>query len=108
MVDGLLERFDLDDIEREMQSGRASPEFSDATVVLMANCGYDLSRFEPWTATLTENLTRLGYRSGDARCLAGEVSPGLSGEQVQQLLDGEVPAGFRARMAEAVRTCGPG
>lgn len=108
VVDDLVERFGLDEIEQELEAERASRQFANAAVVAMAECGYDLSRFEPWTATLVQNLDRLGYQPDDARCLADEVSPGLSGEQVQQLLDGEVPAGFRRRMAAALEACGSG
>jgi hypothetical protein len=105
VVDDLLDRFTLDEIEAEMDSGQASAPFANATVAAMASCGYDLSAFEPWMLTMVANLTRLGFEPDEARCAAERLSGQLTGDEVEQLTAGELPPGFRSRLVEALAAC---
>jgi hypothetical protein len=108
VVDRLLERFEVEEIEQELSAEGGSSEFGNATVVAMAACGYDLTDSDQWRVGLVGALVGLGYDTDDAGCIADRLIPQLDADDVAGLVSGELPDGFRARLAEAADGCGVG
>ena len=105
VVDGLLDRFEIEEIEQELASDPASPAFGNALVAAMAACGYDLSSYDRWTLALVGELVELGYEPDVARCAADRLSADLAPEEVEALTAGELPAGFRQQLRDALDGC---
>lgn len=105
VVGRLLDRFPIEEIEQELASDPASTAFANTLVSAMAACGYDLSSFDRWTLAFVGELVELGYEPDVARCAAERLSADLTAEEVEALTAGELPAGFRQQLRDALDRC---
>ncbi len=102
VVDELIERHGLDDLDRLLAEPESDAGFEEDQFRAMFRCGVggDVEQ------QITEQLTAVGVAPADAPCVASELVSTLTDDDIDVLLSGEITEGFAAKFTTAAAGCG--
>ena len=102
VVDELLDRYDLDELREELEAERIDAGFEETQFRAMFRCGLE----GDVEAQITEQLTDAGVADADAPCVSAELVSGLTDDDIDVLLSGEITDEFSTKFLEAMDACG--
>lgn len=102
VVDRLLDRYGLDELEAELVAEPRNPAFEEAQFRDMFACGLE----GDVEAEIAEQLRTNGVEPDDAPCVAGELVGGLDDDDIDVLLSGEITEDFMGKFVDAMSACG--
>lgn len=103
VVDQLIDRYGLDGLADQLEAGAGAGEaFIEAQYREMFACGVE----GDVATVLAEQLEASGVSAEDAPCVADELTGGLTDDDIDVLLSGEITEDFAAKFAAAMESCG--
>lgn len=102
VVDRLVDRYGIDELEIQLQADSPSAEFTEAQFRDMFACGVE----GDVEVQITEQLEANGISPQDAPCVANEITGGLNDEDIDVLLSGEITDDFYEKFFAAMESCG--
>lgn len=106
VVDRLIDRYGIDGLADELETGDPSPGFSEAQFTDMFACGIDGDVTAELTRQLTGQLTDAGIDGDDATCVAGSLAAELDDGDIEVLVSGDITDEYLAKFTAAMEDCG--
>ncbi len=101
MVDGLIERYGLEDLEAELSGDTVDADFEEDQFREMFVCGVD----GDWRAEVTTQLIDNGVAAADAPCVTDDLFATMSDDDIGVLLTGEITESFADKFYDALESC---
>ena len=101
VVDGLIDRYGLADLEAELSAEPLGPDFEEDQFREMFVCGVD----GDWRAEVTTQLIENGVAADDAPCVTDDLFATMSDDDIGVLLTGEITDSFSEKFYAALETC---
>ncbi|MGF1598339.1 MAG: hypothetical protein ACFCVK_15630 [Acidimicrobiales bacterium] len=101
VVDELIERYGLDDLDNELRADTPDAGFEEEQFRQMFLCGVegDIRR------QLTDQLIANGIGEDDAPCVADALVDGITDDDVDVLLSGQITDEFNDKFHDALEEC---
>lgn len=101
VVDGLIDRYGLDDLEVELSEEPLGADFEEDQFREMFVCGVD----GDWRAEVTTQLIDNGVAAEDAPCVTDDLFATMTDDDIGVLLTGEITDSFSEKFYAALETC---
>lgn len=101
VVDGLIDRYGLDQLEQELGKEPLDPDFEEAQFREMFVCNVA----NDWQGQIEAQLVENGVPAEEAPCVSEELLATMSDDDIDVLLSGEITDSFTETFLAAVATC---
>ena len=101
VVDGLIERLGLEELEAELARQPIDAGFEETQFRQMFRCGVA----GDWRSQITDQLVENGVGEADAPCVSEELFATMTDEDIDVLLSGETTDAFNERFFAALESC---
>jgi len=102
VVDGLIDRYGLEQLETELRADPQKAEFAETQFRKMFACGIEGDVRDQ----IVEQLQANEVDEQDAPCVADELMADLTDDDIDVLLSGEITDAFFAKFVTAMEDCG--
>ncbi|MEM7272488.1 MAG: hypothetical protein AAF547_05360 [Actinomycetota bacterium] len=102
LVGRLIDRYGLDGLETRLAEDPPDPRFEEAQFRDMFGCGVEGDVRDQ----IAEQLAANGVEATDAPCVADELVAGLTDDDIDVLLSGDITDEFFAKFFAAMEACG--